>query len=653
LIPTNVLENLTPQLYKHDSKMSLTTEGIRTIISMTSTSSNPAFQPVFQLISIKAVGNSNGVQRFRAVLSDGTHFVQGMLATQLNHMVESHELQNNAIISVQDFMNNSVQGRNVIILLKITVLSNPGERIGAPGDIEKAGAAPIANSGSGNGVQAEPMYNRTNAPTSNSYGQTKPDENSNRSTPKNPYSPATNRTNAPIIHRASESPGGTPITLISQLNMYQNRWVVKARVVSKSEIKTWSNARGEGSLFSVELLDSSGSDVKATFFKEAVDKFFNLFQIGKVYRLSGGRIKVANMQYNTCKSQFELNFDQNSEIRLVDDIGDIKTQSFELVKIADLEQAEVGKNVDVLAVVQDIGDVQSLTSKKTGKELQKCDLTLIDDTGVQVRLTLWGSQAMSAKNDILPKQVVAFKKARVGDFGGTSLSGANGVFVEPEIPETESLKQWWETQGSKGVAVKSLSSTSFGGGKMASFGERKSIADIKNQNLGYNNDKGDYLSFKAHFSFIKKDKEGGAWYTACMNKEEPCRNRCKVTQTTDGNWQCDRCQGTYPECTRKWIFSATVADDTASTWVSIFDDQAMNLFGGATADEVHAQYDNQDIYDSYFAKAMHTEWILKCKVKNEIVNDEPRLKTQVVRMDPVDYAAECRDMLIEIQKFGI
>ena len=178
-----------------------------------------------------------------------------------------------------------------------------------------------------------------------------------------------------------------------------------------------------------------------------------------------------------------------------------------------------------------------------------------------------------------------------------------------------------------------------------------SIADIKNQNMGYNNqEKGDYLSFKGRFTFLKKDKEGGAWYTACPNKDEPCRNRCKVTQTTDGNWQCDRCHGTYPNCNRKWIFSGTVSDDSASTWVSIFDEQAQQLLG-ITADEVFAQYENQDLYDGYFAKAVHTEWVFKCRVKNEMVNDEPRLKTQVVRMDPVDYAAECREMLAAMEKF--
>lgn len=621
--------------------MNLTTDGIRTIIGMASPSSNPAFQPVLQAISIKNVGTGGDTKRYRAVLSDGTHFVQGMVATQLNEMIESKELQNNSVFTVEDFMNNSVQGRNVIILLKISVLGTPDHRIGTPTDIEKAGNVSMDSSAQSIASKPAPMYNRTNTPGNNAY-----------SSPKNPYSPPSNRSSAPIIQRdASGTPGGTPITLISQLNMYQNRWTLKARIVSKSDIRTWSNARGEGQLFSVELLDSSGMDIKGTFFKDAVDKFYNLLQVGQVYHISGGRIKVANMQYNTCKSQHELTFDQNSEIRLVDDAGDIQVQSFDLVKIADLERVENGKNVDVLAIVQEIGDVQSLTSKKTGKELQKCEVTLIDETGVQVKLTLWGQQALTAQNEIAQHNAVAFKRARVTDFGGVSLSGGN-ISVEPTIPETRTLKEWWETQGSHGGVVKSLSTSSGGGGgRMDSFADRKTIADIKNQGLGHNSEKGDYISFKAHFSFLKKDKEGGAWYTACPNKEDPCRNRCKVTQTTDGNWQCERCHGTYDNCNRKWIFSGTVADDTSSTWVSVFDEQALTLFGGATADEVHAQFDNQDLYDSYFAKALHSEWIFKCRVKSEMVNDESRLKTQVMRMDPVDYVSECRDMLAEIQKF--
>ena len=642
---------------------SVTPNAVRTIIGLQATSTDPSFAPIFQVISIKSVGNQNGgtIQRYRAVLSDGTHFVQGMLATQLNSLVQNEELTVNSLVKVTDFMNNNIQGRNVIILLKLELISHPGARIGDPTDIEKAGATAMAsnNNNNNNSAPAGSMYNRTNnnnAPaastsTSNPYGTpAKP-----QSAGSNPYGGSTarnnsnNQSNASII-KTSTSPGGTPITSIAQLNMYQNRWTIKARVVSKSDIRTWSNAKGEGSLFSIELLDSSDMDIRCTLFKEAVDKFYNYLNVGSVYTIAGGRLKVANLQYNTCKSQYEMTLDQNSEIHLQDDAGDIQEQSFDLTKISQLEQVEQGKNVDVIGILQEIGEVQTLLSKKSGKELTKCDVAIVDETGTQIRLTLWGSTAMTAKTDLALEKVCAFRRARISDYGGKSLSG-NGYLLEPKIPETAALQQWWaSTQGGKNMTVKSLSSSGGGGGKMDSFQDRKDIADIKNLNLGYNNEKGDYISFKAHISFLKKDKDGGAWYTACPNKEEPCRNRCKVTQTTDGNWQCDRCHGTYPTCSHKWIFSGTLADDTSTTWVSFFDEHATQLFGGASADDAFANFDNQDSYDGHFGKATHTEWIFRCRVKNEIVNDEPRVKTQVVRMDPVDYAVESNELLQAIAK---
>lgn len=86
-----------------------------------------------------------------------------------------------------------------------------------------------------------------------------------------------------------------------------------------------------------------------------------------------------------------------------------------------------------------------------------------------------------------------------------------------------------------------------------------------------------------------------------------------------------------------------------------FNEQAETLLGGVTADDAYAKTyadgHDQDAYDSYFAKAMHTEWIFRCKVKNEMVNDESRVKTSVVSLHPVDYAKESRDLLAEIEKF--
>lgn len=53
------------------------------------------------------------------------------------------------------------------------------------------------------------------------------------------------------------------------------------RVSNKSDIRTWSNSRGEGKLFSVDLMDDSG-EIRATGFNAECDKFYHLLETNKV-----------------------------------------------------------------------------------------------------------------------------------------------------------------------------------------------------------------------------------------------------------------------------------------------------------------------------------------------------------------------------------
>lgn len=88
-------------------------------------------------------------------------------------------------------------------------------------------------------------------------------------------------------------------------------------VTAKGEKRTWSNARGEGSLFSVDLLDQYGSQIRATFFREAVDLFYDLIQKDSVYFMSNGRLKAANKQFTSITNDYEITFDRNSAIQCV------------------------------------------------------------------------------------------------------------------------------------------------------------------------------------------------------------------------------------------------------------------------------------------------------------------------------------------------
>mmetsp|Transcript_952 Transcript_952/g.2275 ORF Transcript_952/g.2275 Transcript_952/m.2275 type:complete len:643 (+) Transcript_952:206-2134(+) len=637
--------------------MSLTPNAVSTMYHMGGSADDPSFSPTVQVIHVKKIDNKGGgEERFKVILSDGTHFLSGMCATQLNSLVHTGIVSQHCILRVDEFIVNTMgSGQKIVIILAAEqVGGNPGSRIGAPVDITKVPGGPPQAAQSQAGGGAKPMYG--NVPSNgggNPYG--------NRGSPSgggnNPYgnrgSPNGGGNNnrfgggssAPIV-RTSAS--GQPITPIAALNMYSNRWVIRAKVTSKSAIRTWSNAKGEGSLFSAELLDASGMDVRCTFFKEAVDKFYSFLEENQVYNFSGGRLKVANMQYNTCKSQFEITFDQNAEIHLEQGGGDDIRESYDFVKIADLERRDPQGYVDVLGVVKHVGEPTTIVSKKSGKELLKCELTVEDDSAAEIKLTMWGDTAQAAPSKFANGPVVAFKRARLSDYGGRTLSG-QAYAVNPNIEEANSLRQWWDTNGNR-TQTRSLTSSMGGNRGPDPFDQRKTLASIKSEQLGYG-EKPDWLSFKVTITFLKKEKGGddGAWYTACSNADDPCKNMFKATQTADGNWHCDKCQQTSPTCVRRFIFSGTVADDTCTSWVSVFNEQAEVLFDGAKADELYSSLcddaSGKDIYDSTFMRATYTDWIVKCKVKQELVGDEQRLKTSVVALSPMDYVAESRNLL--------
>lgn len=115
---------------------------------------------------------------------------------------------------------------------------------------------------------------------------------------------------------------------------------------------------------------------------------------------------------------------------------------YNFVQLADLVQQEKDTTCDVLGIVQDHGVVSEITAKATQKQIKKRELTIADQSQYQVRVTLWGRQAESWDEN--NASVVALKGAKVGDFGGRTLSvsGQTVVSVDPDISEAHALQGW-------------------------------------------------------------------------------------------------------------------------------------------------------------------------------------------------------------------
>lgn len=68
-----------------------------------------------QLLSIKKVNSStataSATDRYRVIISDGVHFVQAMIATQLNELVSKGDLLKNTIVIIDKLTFNFVQDK--------------------------------------------------------------------------------------------------------------------------------------------------------------------------------------------------------------------------------------------------------------------------------------------------------------------------------------------------------------------------------------------------------------------------------------------------------------------------------------------------------------------------------------------------------------
>jgi replication factor A1 len=119
-----------------------------------------------------------------------------------------------------------------------------------------------------------------------------------------------------VAKAAPSTRHGASIYPIEGLSPYQNNWTIKARVTYKSEIKTWSNARGEGKLFNVTFMDETG-EIRATGFNATVDEFYERLEEGKVYFVSKARVNLAKKKFSNVQNDYELSLERTTDIELV------------------------------------------------------------------------------------------------------------------------------------------------------------------------------------------------------------------------------------------------------------------------------------------------------------------------------------------------
>ncbi|PIK46206.1 putative replication protein A 70 kDa DNA-binding subunit [Apostichopus japonicus] len=576
-------------------------------------------KPTFQIVACKkmvAANPSKPGDRYRLLLSDGNHNCSVMLATQL-------ELQSHIKLFPPKSCDSSYQlhlyihcSYQVIVILDATVVASAdsvnNEIIGNPKLYQ---GSSTSNQPTPQGNQSRPVPNNKMASPSGKQGF-----QSNIQSPvpssKGSFGGNFSRVGTGLNNNMGSPPKSQPI---SSLTPYQNRWTIKVRVTNKSDIRTWSNSRGEGKLFSMDLVDQSG-EIRATAFKDQVDKFYDVVEKGKVYFLSKGTLKPANKQYTSIQNDYELTF--NSETTMMpceEEDSTIPNVQFDFRSITQLQDTNPDTMVDVIGVAKTAGEVQKVTIKSSSREVSKRDVSLVDDSGKVVNMTLWGKEAEGFDASVHP--VVAVKGARLSSFGGRSLSVLmSSIFqINPDIPRAHALKGWYDSEGCRQELQSISESRGMGGGGSTNWCTFK---EVQEQNLG-SGEKPDYFTAKATILFAKKEN---SMYMACPS--ESCNK--KVIENGDGTFRCEKCNKDYTEfqhrLLRRFAVFATldeyvkcnVADLTDNQWITCFQETAEAILG-KNANSLGALREQDDAaFNQVFQDAVFSDFIFKMRLDGDM-----------------------------------
>jgi replication factor A1 len=492
------------------------------------------------------------------------------------------------------------------------------------------GAPPPAAGGGGG-------YGHTNIQPNNPYG------GGAAAAPVNPQyraagGGATARNDAPV-----------QFTPINALNSYQNRWTVKARVTQKSDIRRYSNARGEGKFFSFDFLDADGGEIRVVGWNDMCDKFYDQVTVGQVYTLTKASLRNKRGNFNQTRHQFEVHLENSSMLELVQDEAEIPRISFNFVPLSQLEDTPAGTVLDIIGVVESVAEPAEIT-RKDGTQVSKRGVNIRDDSGRSIELTLWGGYVDSTGNEMAAAvgsgrhPIVAVKQARVGDYNGKTLSTiASSTIVIDPVDESKAgaLRSWYDNGGAT-MAAQALSSARAGSGRSD---RRICTALIKNEGLGMG-EKPDYVSSTLYLAYTRAESY---YYPACtlMYNGKQCLK--KATDDGSGGFHCERCgSSTTPEY--RYILSCQIEDHTGVAWVSMFNETAPDALGISAGELRELEAVDNERFRKIFADSTYKEFQMKLKVSQDNYNDEQKVRTNVVSLTPVDYVSQTRWNLEAIRR---
>ena len=463
--------------------------------------------------------------------------------------------------------------------------------------------------------------------------------------------------------------GDDDFTPISMLTVGSNSWMIKGRVLTKSDLRNYGGkdpSKKPGVLFNIVITDKTGK-VQATFFNEAANKFHSFLKEGEVYTFSGAEVKKRS-QFNSTNSSVELSFGVRADIQQASDDGKIAKESFDFIKLKEVAVRDNNTVCDVVALIKEVGQPMDV-NLRSGEVKQRRNVTILDDSMTEVEVTFWGD-TFPILNTLKKNDVVVMTGLKINEFKGRNLAAGFETKITTKIPDHKIVREvivFRNNMMKAGSGMKDFQS-------LKTSNEYKemnimTIANIKKlaDSVIHQSDDTDnkfYFMFAGYITMLpggsndfeekKTMASGNFYYNKCPN--ETCWKKVHIDGDTI---ECNSCGISKKQPVPKFIGTCRFHDTSDSIYCKFSSDYAgLSLYGKSAKDlkDMETLEPSRESIQKLIKSRYNTLYYVKITPKKDVYNGETKTGYNIITAQPLNpktASLNCKSLIHTIKNLQL
>uniref|UniRef100_A0A0K0G2W0 Probable replication factor A 73 kDa subunit (inferred by orthology to a C. elegans protein) n=1 Tax=Strongyloides venezuelensis TaxID=75913 RepID=A0A0K0G2W0_STRVS len=396
------------------------------------------------------------------------------------------------------------------------------------------------------------------------------------------------------VNNNSQNMDASIVPIVS-ISPQLKQWKIQGAVTYKSEIRYFETLRGSGEAFDFSITDKEGTEIKFTCFDDMVHKYDKLIELYSLYIIKGNNKAVipSIKNYNSTGHEYEIVIKNDVDVIKCEDSVPLPPQRINRVSLSKIDMF-LGEYIDVIAVVHNMEEFVKVNDEN--RIFNKMRVSLVDESGSLVTLTIWGDSCNLFTKELLYKPLI-LKSLRVTESGGifNLIFGSPSKIIPPEdVGIFKHISDWYAKERCN-IRISNILSSPMTIIKNATI-HSVVVTYLKNNNI-----KEGYFKVIGRIGRVR----GNLFYKACLQKN--CR---KKVVAQDGQYHCSKCNITSNKFKYVLLVIFQIYDHSGSQWLTAYDNVAERLLKRRTSEilsiiKTHGEFEGCNVVVSNIINTLH------------------------------------------------